>query len=136
MSALRIAAAIAFIFAGALEMLFLGLSVTGTLAGGAMSVFALTGELQAKEMLLGPALLLFYGLWFLCTLIAGPLHLVAGIRILMGHQDKRLMWAAVVSSILPLCTVYCAPTSMIAGILGLVVIIVPAAQAQGRETPG
>lgn len=136
MFALRIAAGIAFVFAGALEMLFLGLSVTGTLAGGAMSVIALTGEFRDKEMLLGPALLLFYGLWFLCTLIAGPLHLVAGVRMLMGYQDKRLLWAAVVSSILPLCTVYCAPTSMLAGMLGLAAIVVPIAQAQVREPPG
>ena len=126
---LRMIAGGAFILAGALEMMFFALSVVGTLMGGAMSVAALSGELRGEEMFIGPGILLFYGLWFLCTLIAGPLHLVAGTRMLMGYEDKRLAWAAIVASILPMCTVYCAPTSLIAGVLGLCAIVIPAAQA-------
>lgn len=129
--ALRIAAGIAFVLAGALEVMFLALSIVGTLMGGAMSIFALSGEMRGEEMLVGPALLVFYGLWLLCTLVAGPLHLVAGVRMLMGYQDPRLAWVAVIGSLLPLCTVYCGPTSLLAGLLGLVAIIVPLAQARG-----
>lgn len=126
---LRMVTGGAFILAGALELLFFGLSVVGTLMGGAMTVGTLAGELRGAEAFIGPAILLFYGLWFLCTLVAGPTHLIAGTRLLMGYDDKKLLWAAVIVSVFPLATVYCAPTSMIAGILGLVLIILPKAQA-------
>ena len=133
---LRMIAGGAFVLAGALEMMFFALTVVGTLMGGAMSVASLSGELHGSEMFIGPGILLFYGLWFLCTLIAGPLHLVAGTRMLMGYEDKRLAWAAVASSVLPMCTVYCAPTSLIAGILGLCAIVVPQAQANAAKNAG
>lgn len=113
-------AGVAFVFTGVLEVMFLALSVLGTLLGGAMSVGSLMGELRNEEAVLGPVIFLFYGLWLTVTAIAGPLHLFAGGSILMGRRNRKLLWAATIVSLLPVVTVYCAPTSLLAGGLGLV----------------
>lgn len=115
-------AAVAFLVAGVLEVMFLGLSVLGTLVGGVMSFGELPAGLPREADVLGPLLVVFYGLWFLATLVAGPLHLAAGGALLMGRRPRALVWVAVVASLVPVVTVYCAPTSLIAGVLGLLAL--------------
>ncbi len=127
-----IPAGVAFLIAGVLELLFLGLSVLGTILGGVMTVGSLLGELQDEAALLGPLLFLFYGLWFAATAVAGPLHILAGVSILMGRRNRKLLWVATGVSLLPVATVYCAPTSMVAGVLGLLAAIFSAPGAVGR----
>jgi hypothetical protein len=136
MKGLWIAAAIAFLVAGVLELCFLGLSILGTLMGGVMTVGTLAGEFRSYEAAIGPVIFLFYGLWLLATLVAGPTHIVAGGMILAGRRNRTVIWAATALSILPLVTVYCAPTSLIAGILGLLALVVPPAPGEAaREGP-
>ena len=128
-----IPAGVAFLIAGVLELLFLGLSVLGTILGGVMTVGSLLGELQDEVALLGPLLFLFYGLWFAATAVAGPLHILAGASILMGRRNRKLLWVATAVSLLPVATVYCAPTSMVAGVLGLLAAIFSAPGMDGRK---
>lgn len=116
-------AGIAFLVAGLLEVLFLALSLLGVVVGGVMSVGAVMGELRHEEALIGPLVLIFYGLWFCVTAMAGPLHIVAGGMILAGSRNRKVLWAATAVSLLPVATVYCAPTSIIAGVIGLVVAV-------------
>ncbi len=123
----------AFLFTGVLELLFLGLSLLGTLLGGILSVAALAGTLQRLEGLLGPVLLAFYGVWLLRTLAAAPIHVAAGVMMLRGRGTATLVWAATAASILPLFTVYCAPTSMVAGILGLIAVLQREGDASAPE---
>ncbi|MES2642216.1 MAG: hypothetical protein V4850_22220 [Myxococcota bacterium] len=120
---LWVPAGVAFVIAGVLEVMFLALSVLGTLLGGAMTIGTLAGELRNEEAVVGPVIFLFYGLWLGVTTIAGPLHLVAGASILLGRRNRKLLWAATIASLLPVVTVYCAPTSLIAGLLGLLAAI-------------
>lgn len=121
---LALFAGIAFVVAGFLEALFLALSILGTVMGAAGSALLLANDFRDEELWFGPILLGAYGLWLVCTVFAAPLHLVAGVRMIMGHQDPRLRWAAVVVSFMPLFTVYCAPTSLVAAALGLAAILV------------
>lgn len=114
------ATGVAFLFTGILELLFCGLSLLGVLTGGVMTAGSLAGELRDWEALLGPLLLVFYALWLGITIISGPLHVYAGGAILAGNRSRKLLWAGTGVSILPLATVYCAPTSILAGVLGLV----------------
>ncbi|MDP2304676.1 MAG: hypothetical protein Q8P18_01445 [Pseudomonadota bacterium] len=116
-------AGVAFLVAGVLELLFLALSVLGTLLGGVMTIGTLAGEMRNEAALLGPVVLLFYGLWLGVTAIATPVHIVAGVSIVMGRRNRKLLWAATIVSLLPVMTVYCAPTSLIAGVLGLLAAI-------------
>lgn len=118
-------AAVGFIVAGVLEVLFLCLSLLGTLMGGAMTVGSVTGALQGEDAVVGPIIFLFYGVWLVATGIAGPLHLFAGGSILAGSRNKKVLWAATAVSLLPMATIYCAPTSIIAGVLGLVAAVTP-----------
>ena len=127
---LSLIAGIALVVAGGLEALFLALSIVGTLFGAIGSAMAVADQFRNEELWVGPLLLGAYGLWLFCTVFAAPLHLVAGVRMIMGHVDPRLRWAAVVVSFLPLLTVYCAPTSLVAAALGLAAIL-----AERRPTP-
>ena len=104
--------------------MFLALSFFGTIVGGAMTVATITGDLRDEEAFIGPLVLVFYVVWFGATLVAGPLHIAAGMSILLGKRSRTLLWAAVIASLLPLATVYCAPTSLIAGVLGLIALLV------------
>lgn len=122
---LWIPAAVCFLVAGTLEVMFLALSLLGTLMGGAFTALAIAGEVQGEDAIMGPVLLVFYGIWFLATVIAGPLHLVAGGAILAGNRNKKLLWAATVASLLPLITVYCALPSSLAGVVGLLCAVLP-----------
>jgi hypothetical protein len=122
---LWVPAAVAFLLAGTLEIAFLGLSLLGTLAGGGLTVLTLMGEVRGDEAIVGPLLLVFYGLWLVCTGLAGPLHLVAGASLVAGKRWRPLLWAATGASLLPVVTVYCATTSLIAGTLGLLLLVLP-----------
>lgn len=115
-----IGAGIAFLISGLLELLFLALSLLGVGMGGVLTVGSLAGELRNEEAMIGPLILVFYGVWFLATLVAGPIHIVAGGMMIAGRRSRRWLWTATVVSLLPVATVYCAPTSLIAGVLGLV----------------
>ncbi|MDP2315264.1 MAG: hypothetical protein Q8P41_20365 [Pseudomonadota bacterium] len=126
-------AGVAFLIAGVLELLFLALSVLGTLTGGVMSVAALLGELRNEEALIGPVVLLFYGLWLVVTAIAGPLHIAAGVSIVTGHRNRKLLWIATGASLLPFATIYCAPTSLVAGVLGLLAAIFSDPRIEGTN---
>jgi hypothetical protein len=128
------AAGVGFLVAGVLELAFLALSVLGVVVGGFMSLASLSGELGRLEALAGPLVLVIYGLWFGATLLAGPLHVAAGASLLAGKRRRGLLWAAVVASLLPALTVYCAPTSLAAGVLGLVALV--RAPAPGEEEAG
>jgi len=116
---------IAFLVAGVLELTFLGLSVLGTLMGAGMTGVALFGGMRGDEAFLGPMLLVFYGLWLFCTIVAAPVHLVAGVAFVTGRRNRTLLIAATVVSLLPLATVYCAPFALVAGVLGLVTLLAP-----------
>ena len=120
---MRIAVAIAVLLAGVLEIAFLGLSILGTGLGGVMTVGVLAGELRNEEALLGPLILVFYVVWLCVTAVAGPIHVVAGGALLLGRTNRKLLWVATVSSLLPMVTVYCAPTALLAGILGLIFLV-------------
>lgn len=115
-----IGAGIAFLISGLLELLFLALSLLGVGMGGVLTVGSLAGELRNEEAMIGPLILVFYGIWFLATLVAGPIHIVAGGMMIAGRRSRRWLWTATVVSLLPVATVYCAPTSLIAGVLGLI----------------
>jgi hypothetical protein len=131
MKKLWLPAGIAFLLAGFLEVLFMGLSCMGV-AGGAFITAGVGFRSKGLEDLkvLGPLMIFFYAVWFVCTLVAGPLHMIAGASMTMGGRNRTLLWAAVAASILPAFTVYCAPTSLIAGLLGLL-----AAAGTAREEP-
>lgn len=118
-----IAAAIGFVVAGALELLFFGLSILGTIVGGAMTAGYLADALPNEGWFVGPLLLVFYGLWFLSTMVAGPIHVVAGVAMLFRRAPRWLVWAATIASVVPVVTFYCAATSLIAGALGLVALL-------------
>jgi hypothetical protein len=120
---LWVAAGIGFLIAGVLEVFFLGLCLMGAIFGGVASIATLMGDLRGVEAWLGPVLFVFYGLWFVALLVATPLHLIAGGSILAGRRNRKLLWAATVGSLLPAVTFYCAPTSLIAGCIGLVAAI-------------
>ena len=113
----------AFLVAGLLEIAFFGLSLLGVVVGGAMTAGTVLGELGGIEGLAGPVVLIFYGVWLVVTGVAGPLHVLAGGHILSGRRNRKLLWVATGVSLLPTATVYCAPTSLIAGVLGLLVAI-------------
>lgn len=130
------ATGIAFVVAGVLELSFLALSLMGVVVGGFMTVASLTGSLQDLEALMGPFILVIYAMWFGATLVAGPLHIVAGATILAGKRSRPLIWAAIAASLLPVATVYCAPTSLGAGILGLVALLTAPALAPDETPPG
>lgn len=129
------AAGYAFVVAGVLELSFLALSLMGVVVGGFMTIASLTGSLRDLEALAGPFILVVYALWFGATLVAGPLHIVAGAAILAGKRPRLLIWAAIVASLLPVSTVYCAPTSLGAGILALVALLSPAPVAPDEALP-
>ncbi len=97
----------------------------GTVLGGAMTFGAVTGEIHGEEAFVGPLIFVLYAIWLVSTAIAGPLHLAAGASILSGRRNKTLLWAATAASVLPMTTVYCAPTALIAGILGLLAAVLP-----------
>jgi hypothetical protein len=126
----------AFVVAGVLELSFLALSVMGVVVGGFMTIASLSGSLNDLEALMGPFILVIYALWFGATLVAGPLHIVAGATILAGRRSRPLIWAAIAASLLPVSTVYCAPTSLGAGILALVAILSPSPGAPDDVLPG
>lgn len=132
---LWIPAGVAFILAGILEIMFLGLSVLGTLLGGVMTVGSLAGELRNEEALLGPVLFVFYGVWMAATAIAGPLHLAAGVSIVLGKRSRKVLWAGTVVSLLPISTVYCGPSSVIAGVIGLLCAVLSAPKPEGATPP-
>ena len=117
-------AGVAFLVAGLLEVMFLALSFLGVIVGGAMTVGTVLGELRHEEAFVGPVVLIFYVVWFVATLVAGPIHLVAGVSMIVGKRSRTLLWAAVVASLFPVATVYCAPTSIVAGVLGLIALLV------------
>jgi hypothetical protein len=125
-------AGVAFVVAGVLEVMFLFLSVLGTILGGALTVTSIAGSLPPEDAFVAVLVFLFYGVWFLATVVAGPVHVVAGVAILVGRRYRPLVWVATALSLLPLATMYCAPTAMIAGALGLVALIVT---APGRHPP-
>lgn len=115
-----IGAGIAFLISGLLELLFLALSLLGVGMGGVLTAGSLAGELRNEEAVIGPLILVFYGVWFLATLVAGPIHVVAGGMMIAGRRSRRWLWTATVVSLLPVATVYCAPTSLLAGVMGLI----------------
>lgn len=119
---------IVFLFVGGLELVFFALTVLGIVTGGAMGVMGfMEGENEAAFV--GGAIFLIYGLWFFCTLIPAVLHLIVGGMMAAGKKPRKAIWAATVASALPLFTVYCAPTSLIAAAAGLVTLLVPDEEA-------
>ena len=63
-----------------------------------------------------------YGGMGLAALIAGILHLVAGIR-MYQFRSRRLAVAAATAGMLSVLSCYCAPTSVGVGVYGLVVLL-------------
>lgn len=132
---LTLAAGISFLVAGILELCFLALALMGTLMGGAITAAALFGTQKVEDGMLGGFLLVIYGLWFIAVGVAGPTHVATGIGLVSGRWGRRALIAGSVVSVLPLVTVYCAATSLISGVLGLMAILVPPSRPPGASTP-
>lgn len=113
---------IAFIFAGILELCFCALSLLGTGLGGFMTAAIVTGDMRNAEWM-GPLIFVFYAVWLVATFIAGPTHLITGVMLVMGKRNRKALWAGTIVSVLPLVTVYCAPTSILAGVLGIITAV-------------
>ncbi len=120
MRAFWISAGVMFVIAGSLEALFFLLSCLGVGMGGAVTFGVLPTD---DEPWVGALILGVYSLTFFATLIGGALHLVAGAAIIAGRRPRMLTWAAVVGSLVPMVTVYCAFTSLVAGVLGLLALV-------------
>jgi hypothetical protein len=116
---LRRVTAIAFLLSGVLELLFAGFSVFGTVLGAFMSG---TGGPAAE---LGPLLFWLYLVIGIAAFGGAAVHLYASIRMLTGNPPNSVIWVATVGSIVPLVTVYCALPSLVAGMLGLVLLLLP-----------
>lgn len=125
-------AGIVFLFCGSLELLFFGLTIVGVISGGFMGVAgALDGQLEAAAV--GGVVFLIYGVWFFCTLFPALLHIGGGLMLVAGKRPIKLVWAATVASFLPIFTVYCAPTSVVAAAAGLVALLVKTEEDLVRE---
>ena len=49
--------------------------------------------------------------------------IVTGVMLVMGKRNRKALWAGTLISALPLVTVYCAPTSILAGVLGIITAV-------------
>jgi hypothetical protein len=94
--------------------------------GMCFGALAAAGVIPEDDPMMGPTLLGFYGFFMVIIFVAASLHLMAGVSLLQGRPKRPVLWAATVASVLPLLTCYCAPTSMVAGVLTLVLLLVPA----------
>lgn len=113
-------AAVLFLIAGLLETAFAMFSCMGMGMGGVMSVVPTPNP---EDRVLGVLVLFVYGFLLLVTIISGPLHAAAGFSMLGSQGRRPLVWIAIAVSVLPVVTVYCAPLSLAAGILGLVALL-------------
>ncbi|TNE90444.1 MAG: hypothetical protein EP330_08085 [Deltaproteobacteria bacterium] len=110
-------AAYAFLVCGTLITAWGLFSIIGTLTGALMGVVGIAA--QEEEMLIAIPVFLMYGVWMVICLLAGPLQLVTGIRMIQGKPVERLRWAAAIGGLAATITVYCAVPGMIAFGLGL-----------------
>lgn len=125
-------AGITFLLVGALELTFFALTVVGVITGGAMGVAGvMDGQMEAAAV--GGVVFLIYGVWFFCTLFPALLHLGCGLALVAGKRPIKLVWAATIGSFLPIFTLYCAPTSVIAAAAGLVALLVKTEEDLLRE---
>jgi len=129
---LRLAVAITFLVSGILEVVFGLFSIIGVVTGLTLSAGDVPYELRELQGL-GSLLFWLYLIIGLAAWIGAIAHLVAAARMLRGHQDPGVVWAATIASIFPLFTVYCALPSLVAGILGLLVLLLPE-EPSSRET--
>ena len=126
MKALWIWTGVTFVVSGALQLLFFVFTIVGIGMGGVLAFGAAPfNEPGMEEM--GSLLLGMYILWFFCTLIAGSIHLVGGIHVLMGKRNPILIWTAVGVTVLSLATVYCALPALVGSILGALAMLLPMA---------
>jgi hypothetical protein len=117
--------AIAFLVAGVLELCFGMFSIVGTLTGVGLSALLLADSPAGQIGWVGPVVGIIYGVWCVASLVAGSLHCVAGVQFLRGVKSRKLLWAGTIASLLPIVTVYCGVTALVAGILGLVTALMP-----------
>jgi len=122
-SGLGKAAAIVSLIAGILEGLFGLFALLGMIMGGVMATGVLPNNGPDDPAVAGGMLLGIYGAFFLICLIGSVLHIGAGVQMLREKVNRSFLWAAAVGSLLPMCTFYCALTSLPAGILLLVYLL-------------
>lgn len=108
-----------FLLAGALELAFACFSLLGSAAGALIAYVGSTGALRPEDHYIGPLMGAVYAFFLAVSAVAAGLHLAAGVSLLSAHPRRTLVLVATVGSCLPLATFYCAPTSMVAGCLGL-----------------
>lgn len=114
-------AMVSFFASGALSMMFGLFSVLGTAMGGlATGAFFLTLD---EDMLIGPIILVFYGLWMVVCLVVGALHLYAGYALATRKPKGGWMWAAAGSGLALAVTFYCAPFGLLSAVLGVWAIL-------------
>lgn len=114
-------AMVSFFVSGAMAVMFGLFSILGTAMGGvATGVFVLTLD---EEMLIGPLLLAFYGVWMVVCLVVGAIHLFAGYRFATGAPKGTWTWVAAASGLALAITFYCAPFGLISGVLGVWAIV-------------
>jgi len=123
MKGIGLAAAIVTLISAILELIFAVISLIGTIT----SVLMLSGVMPATGSDPAEPWIVFgvYLTLFVLVSIAGALHLMASIALLRNKPNPVLLWAAVGASILPVCSCYCAITSIPAGILMLLYLVLP-----------
>lgn len=125
MDGLRIAGGIIFLITALLEFMFMALSCLGTGLGGVMTGAAIAGEMKGEDAFVGAILLLFYGVWLLATVIAAPVHLIAGVHAVSGGRKKAVYWMAAAASLPPMLTVYCMMPAMLCAVFAMILALTP-----------
>lgn len=120
-------AGVVCLVAAVLELMFAALSCIGF----GMGVGMVSGVIETREEpFIDWLILIFYGLALFASTIGGAAHLSAGISLLRGRASRFWLIVACAASLLPLITVYCAPFSIAAGVMLLVVLLTPPPQAE------
>jgi len=118
-------AGVAFAVAGVLEVTLLALWLAGTPVGTGMTGAAPFGDPPGVAAFIGPFLMPFYGLWLFSAIVAGPVHVAAGVALVTGRRNRSLLIGAIAASILTLGSYY-VPVALTAAVLGLLTLRAPA----------